>query len=51
MLSLSDIKRINYFKLDLSTLNVGRIYRLKLKIVEAGISTIIDDKTKFEIVD
>jgi len=41
----------NYFNLDLSTLNVGRVYKLKLKIVEAGISTIIDDKTKFEIVD
>ncbi len=40
----------NYFDLDLSTLPVYRTYRIKLKIVENGISTIIDDKLIFEIV-
>jgi hypothetical protein len=40
----------NYFVLDLSTLPIRRTYRLKLKIVEGGISTIIDDKLIFEIV-
>jgi hypothetical protein len=40
----------NYFDLDLSTLPVYRTYKIKLKIVENGISTIIDDKLIFEIV-
>ena len=40
----------NYFNLDTSTYPINRIYRLKLKIVESGISTIIDDKLIFEIV-
>lgn len=39
----------NYFVMDLNTLPVKRTYRLKLKIVEDGISTIIDDKFIFEI--
>lgn len=41
----------NYFILDLVTLPVYRTYKLKLKIVESGISTIIDDKLIFEIVE
>jgi hypothetical protein len=40
----------NYFIMDLSTLPINRTYLLKLKIVEGGISTIIDDKLKFEII-
>jgi hypothetical protein len=40
----------NYFIMDLSTLPISRTYLLKLKIVEGGISTIIDDKLKFEII-
>ena len=40
----------NYFIIDLSTLPINRTYLLKLKIVEGGISTIIDDKLKFEII-
>lgn len=40
----------NYFKMDLSTLAEDRTYKLKLKIVESGISTIIDEKYIFEIV-
>ena len=40
----------NYFILNLNTLPINRIYLLKLKIVESGISTIIDDKLIFEIV-
>jgi hypothetical protein len=40
----------NYFIMDLSTLPINRTYLLKLKIVEDGISTIIDDKLKFEII-
>lgn len=40
----------NFFNLDLSTLPIRRYYRIKLKIVENGISTIIDDKFTFEIV-
>ena len=40
----------NYFKLDLSNLPISRIYKLKLKIDEDGISEIIDDKIIFEIV-
>jgi hypothetical protein len=40
----------NYFIMDLNTLPINRTYLLKLKIVENGISTIIDDKLIFEIV-
>ena len=40
----------NYFVMDLSTLPLYRTYKLTIKIVESGISTIIDDKFIFEIV-
>ena len=40
----------NYFIMDLNTLPLNRTYLLKLKIVEDGISTIIDEKLTFEIV-
>jgi len=40
----------NYFIMDLSTLPINRVYKVKLKIVESGISTIIDDKLTFEII-
>jgi hypothetical protein len=40
----------NYFDLELSNLPIYRTYKLKLKIVENGTSTIIDDKLIFEIV-
>jgi len=40
----------NYFLMDLSSLPINRTYVLKLKIVENGISTIIDDKLIFEII-
>ena len=40
----------NYFNLDTSTYPINRAYILKLKIVEDGITTIIDDKLIFEIV-
>jgi hypothetical protein len=40
----------NYFKMDLSTLPINRTYKLKVKIIESGISTIIDEKYIFEIV-
>jgi len=40
----------NYFIVDLNTLPINRTYKLKLKIVESGISSIIDDKLIFEIV-
>ena len=40
----------NYFIMDLSSLPINRTYSLKIKIVENGISTIIDDKLKFEII-
>jgi hypothetical protein len=36
--------------MDLNSLPTNRTYKLKLKIVESGISTIIDDKLIFEIV-
>ena len=39
----------NYFKMNLSTLPMNRAYRLKIKIVEDGISTVIDDRFIFEI--
>jgi hypothetical protein len=40
----------NYFIMDLSTLPINRTYRLKIKIIENGISTIVDGKYIFEIV-
>jgi hypothetical protein len=40
----------NYFIIDLNALPINRTYKLKIKIVESGISTIIDDKLIFEIV-
>ena len=40
----------NYLIMDLSTLPINRTYRLKIKILESGITTIIDDKYIFEIV-
>ena len=40
----------NYFIMNLNTLSKNRTYKLKLKIVESGISTIIDEKLIFEIV-
>jgi hypothetical protein len=40
----------NYFIMDLSTLPINRTYRLKIKIIESGIATIVDDKYIFEIV-
>jgi hypothetical protein len=47
---LSCDSKSNYFNLDTSTYPINRTYKLKLKIVESGISTIIDDKLIFEIV-
>ena len=40
----------NYFNMSLNTLPINRTYKLKIKIFEGGISTIIDDKLIFEIV-
>ena len=40
----------NYFIIDLSTLPIKRFYKLKLKVIENGVSTIIDDKYTFEII-
>jgi hypothetical protein len=40
----------NYFNMSLNTLPINRVYKLKIKIVENGISTIIDDKLTFEII-
>jgi hypothetical protein len=40
----------NYFIMDLATLPINRTYRLKIKIIENGITTILDDKYIFEIV-
>jgi len=37
--------------MNLNTLPANRTYKLKIKIVEGGISTIIDDKLIFEIVE
>jgi hypothetical protein len=41
----------NYFNMNLNTLPANRVYIIKLKIVEGGISTLIDDKLIFEIVE
>ena len=40
----------NYFNISLNTLPINRTYKLKIKVIEGGISTIIDDKLIFEIV-
>jgi hypothetical protein len=40
----------NYFNMSLNTLPINRTYKLKIKVVEDGISTIIDDKLIFEII-
>jgi hypothetical protein len=40
----------NYFNMSLNTLPINRTYKLKIKIIEGGISTIIDDKLIFEVV-
>jgi hypothetical protein len=39
----------NYFNMSLNTLPINRTYKIKIKIIEDGISTIIDDKLIFEI--
>ena len=39
----------NYFNISLNTLPINRTYKLKIKIIEDNISTIIDDKLIFEI--
>ena len=41
----------NYFNMNLNTLPANRMYKIKLKIVEGGITTLIDDKLIFEIVE
>jgi hypothetical protein len=40
----------NYFNMSLNTLPINRTYKVKIKVIEDGISTIIDDKLIFEIV-
>jgi hypothetical protein len=40
----------NYFNMSLNSLPINRTYKLKIKIIESGISTIVDDKLIFEIV-
>lgn len=41
----------NYFNMNLNTLPANRVYIIKLKIVEGGTSTLIDNKLIFEIVE
>ena len=41
----------NYFNMNLNTLPANRMYEIKLKIVEGGITTLIDNKLIFEIVE
>jgi hypothetical protein len=41
----------NYFDMDLHSIAADRVYKLKIKIEENGISTIIDDKMIFEIIE
>lgn len=41
----------NYFNMNLNTLPANRVYIIKLKIVESGTSTLIDNKLIFEIVE
>jgi len=40
----------NYFVMNLNTFPKNRTYKLKLKVVENGISTIIDEKYIFDLV-
>ncbi len=40
----------NYFIMNLNTIPKNRTYKLKLKVIESNISTIIDDKYTFEII-
>jgi len=39
----------NYFNMSLNSLPINRTYKLKIKIIENSIATIIDDKLIFEI--
>ena len=48
---LSCDSKSNYFYLDTTSYTTNRIYRLKLKIVKDGITKIVDDKLRFEIVE
>jgi hypothetical protein len=41
----------NYFNMNLNTLPANRMYKIKLKIIEGGVTTLIDDKLIFEIVE
>ena len=41
----------NYFNLDTSTYAADRVYRLKIKILQNGITDIIDDKLTFKIIE
>jgi hypothetical protein len=41
----------NYFDMDLHSIAADRVYKLKIKIEENGISSIIDDKLIFEIIE
>jgi hypothetical protein len=47
---LSCDSKSNYFYLDTTSYPINRTYRLKLKVVNEGITKIIDDKLTFEIV-
>ena len=40
----------NYFIMNLNTLPKNRTYKLKLKVIEDGISTIIDEKYIFDLI-
>ena len=40
----------NYFIIDLNSFPINRAYKLKLKIDEGGVSTIIDNKLIFQII-
>ncbi len=40
----------NYFIMNLNSLPKNRTYKLKLKVIESGISTIIDEKYIFDLV-
>ena len=40
----------NYFIMNLNTLPKNRTYKLKLKVIENGISTIIDEKYIFDLI-
>ena len=36
--------------MDLTTLPINRTYKLKIKVIEDGVTNVIDDKMIFEIV-